>query len=114
MVHHSHKSAINMIELLWSTISREKSDDPRSYEYIATQSMVLKMAVIDLKMEVAQKIQSSKKEKLKYQKLHSSLTSILDTLDYDPTPCKDENYIQNILDRLRKIRGDVETLLKYQ
>lgn len=114
MENRSLSTAIIKIELLWSTILLEKSDDPRAYEYIAVQAMALKQAVILLKADVGDSIRRSKKEKLKYQKLHSSLAAILETLDYQPQTCKDEEYILDILNKLRDIRGQIQTLLEYQ
>ncbi|MFZ5572102.1 MAG: hypothetical protein ACOZF0_17010, partial [Thermodesulfobacteriota bacterium] len=108
------KSAIIKIELLWSTTLREKSDDLRSFEYITNHSMALKRAVMELKSQIDKRIQQCKQDRLKYQKLRSALANIIETLDFQPTPCKDENYIQNILDKVRKIGFQIKTILEYQ
>lgn len=108
------KSALIKIELVWSTTSKEKSDDPRSYEYIASQSIALKNEVMNLKSEIGASMGQKKKDKLKYQKLYNSLSQILETLDFESTPCKDSNYIQDILDKLKKVDLQINTLIEYQ
>ena len=107
------RSALTKIELIWSTTSKEKSDDPRSYEYIAAQSMVLKNAVYELNMMLAAAIREDKETKMKYQKLQKSLNVIAEVLDFHPTPCKDETYIQDILDKLRKVGSQIRELADY-
>lgn len=107
------KSAITKIEIIWSTTSKEKSDDPRAYEYIAVQSIALKRTVAELNREIGEKIHKNKEYRLKYQKLHNSLSRIIEILDFEQTPCKDENYIEDILEKLKKIGSQVNIIAEY-
>lgn len=108
------KSALTKIEILWTTTAKEKGYDPRSYEYIAMQSMAFKQAVVELKLKVAEQINGNKKNKLKYQKLHTTLNAIQKSLDFELTPCKDEKYIQSILDKLKQNKTNINTIMQYQ
>ncbi len=108
------KSALIKMELIWSTTLKERSDDLRSYEYITNQSMALKKAAMELKAIIEERTRQDKQDRLKYQKLYKALSIIVDTLDFQPTPCKDDNYIQDILNKLRKIRSQIKTLLEYE
>jgi len=107
-------TSLTKIEFFWENISKENSDDPDAYGYIATQTMSLKMTAFHLKDNIEIEILKDKKARLKLQKLQKALENIVNKLDFKIHGNKDKEYIENILNKLSKIKEDIEVVRLYK
>jgi len=107
-------TSLTKIEFFWENISKENSDDKDAYGYIAAQTMSLKMIAFQLKDNIEIEILKDKKARLKLQKLQKALESIVNKLDFKIHAKKDKEYIESILNKLSKIKEDVEVVRLYK
>ena len=107
-------TSLKKIEIFWENISKESDDDPDVYGYIATQTMSLKMTAFHLKDKIEIEILKDKKARLKLQKLQKALENIVNKLDFKIHANKDKEYIESILNKLSKIKEDVEVVRLYK
>ncbi len=114
MIKSDIKKLLIKIEIYWKNISKENSDDPDSFDFISTQSMSLKMFVLDLKNKIEKIIQNDTEAKLKFQMLLNSLENIVQVLDFKLQIYKDKEYIESILKKLSEIKKDIEVVKRYQ
>ena len=105
---------LTKIAIFWDNITKENSDDIEAYDYIATQSMSLKMIVLQATNIIEEEITKSKENKIKYQKLQKTLKKIFERLDFKIKIEKDKNYIEEILNKLSEIKNDIEVIKIYQ
>lgn len=108
------KKSLLKIELLWENISNESIDDLDAYEFISIQSLSLKITVLELKDYIEERIRKDKKARLKFQKLHKALRSIVEKLDFNLEMSKDREYIEDILLKLTEIKKDISVVRQYQ
>ncbi len=114
MIQNQLNKSLIKIEIFWKNISKESSDDPDAYDFITTQTMSLKMIALQLKDRIEDEIRRDKKAKLKLQKLQKSLDNIVRKLDFKIHIIKDKEDIETILDKLSKIKEDIEVVKQYQ
>ena len=105
---------LTKIEFFWENILKESSDDTDVYGYIATQTMSLKMTAFHLKDKIEIEILKDKRARLKLQKLQKALENIVNKLDFKIHANKDKEYIESILNKLSKIKEDIEVVRQYQ
>jgi len=102
------------IEVFWTNIIKEDSDDTDAWDYIATQSMAMKMTAFQLKDRIENQMLKNKEVKIRLQKLHKALRNIVDNLDFEIRGDKDKEYIEDILNRLSGLQKEIDVVGQYQ
>ena len=108
------KAPLMKIEILWANILKEDSDDIDAWDYIAAQSILMKMTAFQLKDRIENRMLKNKEVKIRLLKLHKALTSIVGNLDFEIRVEKDKEYIEDILDRLSGLKKDIDVVKQYQ
>jgi hypothetical protein len=105
--------SLSKIKIIWENISKESSNDANAYDYISVRSVSLKMMELTLKGHIEEIIEKDNESKIKFTRLHKSLSHMVNTLNHKLKADKDKEYIETILENILKIKDDIDTLKMY-
>ena len=107
------KEYLSKMKIIWENISKENSNDVSCYDYISVNSISLRMMALTLKDHFEEIIEKDNEAKIKFTRLHKSLSNIVSSLNNKLKIDKDKEYIDTILENILKIKDDIDTLKMY-